>query len=78
MTTLEIKKTSKLKTSSLIRAMSYDKKKCELMVEFKTGSRYLYRDVPSSVVARMSTAKSLGSFFHDNIREVYSFKRLSP
>jgi hypothetical protein len=76
MTTLEIKKTNKLKASSLIKSMVYDKQKCQLMIEFKSGTKYLYRDVPQSVIKRMSSSKSLGSFFHDNIREVYSFKRV--
>lgn len=57
--------------SSNIAAWGYDSG--ILVVEFKSGSKYQYIDVPPNVVAQMSDpGVSIGSFISNNIRGVFS------
>lgn len=61
------------RSSSNIEQVQYVKKYNSLEVEFKSGSRYKYSNVPEDVYESMITAKSMGSYFYWNIRSKYKF-----
>ncbi len=61
--------------SSFIRAIGYDATKKMLFVKFPKGF-YSYQGVKSVTVTRWLKAKSKGSFFHQNIRGNYLYRRL--
>ena len=71
MTTIKITKTLNLPESSIIDEMEYNVNSKYLTVRFKTNREYLYYNVPEDVVREMCKAKSVGSFFRENIRDQY-------
>jgi hypothetical protein len=62
--------------SSNISGVGYDDTTHTLMVAFKGGARYAYKNVPSDVADDLRTAVSPGQFFYDNIRDVYPYVRV--
>lgn len=62
--------------STAIRRYAYDADHGRLDVEFVTGRRYRYADVPPSVAQGMARATSKGGFFNRRIRDRYAFERL--
>lgn len=54
--------------SSNIAAIDHDPVLLELTVEFKNGTRYLYRQVPPSIFDQLIKADSVGSAFHKLIK----------
>lgn len=58
--------------SSVIRRFAYDTGKRELWIEFVSGRRYVYEEVPESVAETMRSAFSKGIYFNSRIRN--SFK----
>ena len=61
--------------SSVIRDFDYDAAEHRLDVQFVSGRRYSYFDVPSEVVEEMRAAASRGSYFNRRIRDRYRFIR---
>lgn len=61
--------------SSVIRSYDYDPAAHRLDVEFVTGKRYSYLDVPAREVAALSRAASRGGYFNRRIRDRYRFVR---
>jgi len=61
--------------SSVIRSFRYDPAAHTLDVQFVTGRRYAYLDVPERVFAAMARAASKGGFFNRRIRDRYRFER---
>lgn len=59
--------------STVIRRFAYDPARRALDVEFVSGRRYRYRDVPEEVVERFRAAFSKGRFFNAHIRDIYAF-----
>ena len=57
--------------SNVIRSFNYDPNTRELLVQFVTGRRYLYAEVPPSEVAAFRTSGSLGRYFNRRIRDRY-------
>lgn len=45
-------------------------------MELKTGTRYLYRDVPAHIHQAFMAAPSKGSFYNQWIRDDYPFVRV--
>lgn len=62
--------------STAIRRYAYDAERRRLEIEFITGRRYRYDDVPASVADAMARATSKGGFFNRRIRDRYPFERL--
>jgi hypothetical protein len=62
--------------STVIRRFHYEAQRQVLVVEFLSGRRYAYVDVPQDVYAAMRAAHSRGSYFNRHVRDRYSFKRL--
>jgi hypothetical protein len=63
--------------SSVIRSYDYDPVDRHLDVEFVSGRRYRYHDVPDDVYGRMRAAFSKGEFFNDHVRDQYRFTELA-
>lgn len=61
--------------STVIRHFDYDKGARRLDIEFVSGRRYSYHDVPARIVAAMRSATSKGSFFNRRIRSHFAFSR---
>lgn len=64
-------------SSSNIAAIGYDSDKEVLIVQFHSGKKYRYSEVPPAVYTGFLEAKSLGIFFSRNIRGNYGYVRLS-
>ena len=62
--------------SSNFRLAEYDTEKKHLIIEFNTGIRYEYLDVPHQIFTQMRTSESQGKFFSSKIAKVYKFKKL--
>lgn len=59
--------------SSVIRSFDYDEAAHRLNIEFVSGRRYTYLDVPVSEVAALRRSGSKGGFFNRRIRNRYAF-----
>jgi len=62
--------------STAIRRYAYDADGHRLEIEFVTGRRYRYADVPPAIADAMTRAASKGGFFNRRIRDRYAFERL--
>ena len=62
--------------STVIRSFDYLKRKRELIVNFMTGRRYVYFDVPEEEVQALRAAFSKGRQFNARIRDNYKFREL--
>ena len=63
--------------STVIRRFDYLPDRRELLVEFTTGRRYVYLDVPESEAAAMREAFAKGVFFNKRIRSRYAARELT-
>lgn len=62
--------------SSNLEQIGYDSDNQELYIVFKkSGLTYVYSDVPESVFEELKNAESLGGYFNQNIKDVYSFRK---
>lgn len=61
--------------STVIRSFDYDPEERRLDIQFVTGRRYSYHDVPARIVAAMRAARSKGQFFNARIRDHFAFTR---
>jgi hypothetical protein len=64
--------------STVIRAFHYRPDQRELLIDFVTGRRYVYFDVPPEEVEAMRAAFSKGRYFNAHIRDSYPFRELTP
>ena len=62
--------------SSSIKAVGYDPDAQRLIIQFHTGKKYAYTDVPPEVHGNLMGAKSIGLFFGLNIRGKYGTVKL--
>jgi hypothetical protein len=61
--------------SSVIRAFRYRDADHRLFVEFVSGRRYVYRDVPKVTAEKFRRAFSKGEFFNAYIKDCFQFDR---
>ena len=61
--------------STAIARFTYDAELHRLDVQFVSGKRYSYFDVPADVAEGMRTAASKGGYFNRLIRDRYRFVR---
>jgi len=66
---------NEIKSSNIVKT-EYDTSTSELVVEFKTGVRYQYDNVPHSMYTKFRMSESQGSFFHKNISKKYKYKKI--
>jgi len=59
--------------SSVIRSFDYDEAEHRLDIEFVSGRRYSYLDVPVEEVAALLRTTSKGGFFNRRIRDQYDY-----
>ena len=64
-----------VKSSNFKRA-EYDTEKKHLIIEFNTGIRYEYLDVPHQLFTQMRTSESQGKFFSSKIAKTFKYKKL--
>ena len=62
--------------STVIRRFEHSPHHRELLVEFVTGRRYVYLDVPESEAAALRAAFAKGRHFNAHIRDRYRFREL--
>ena len=62
--------------SSAIRDHAYDAQTRRLAVEFVSGRRYVYFDVPPDEIDALRSSGSLGRYFNRRIRDRYRFREL--
>jgi hypothetical protein len=63
--------------SSVIRRFVYDQTEHQLWVEFTTGRRYVYEDVPEEVATTFRTAFSKGVYFNTRIRDHFRYREVT-
>lgn len=56
-------------SSSNIKSVGYDPSEKTLAVEFSDGSVYHYHNVEKDVHEGLISAKSVGSYFHTNVKK---------
>ena len=61
--------------STVIRHFAYDAAQHRLDVQFVSGRRYSYHDVPEEVATAMRRARSKGSYFNRQVRDHFQFTR---
>ena len=64
--------------STVIRSFDYHPALAALDIEFVSGRRYRYADVPENVAAEFRSAFSKGRFFNARIRDHYRCAELAP
>ena len=62
--------------STVIRRFDYMPEAQELVIEFTTGRRYAYSDVPEREVQAMRAAFSKGRYFNAHIRDRYRCREI--
>jgi hypothetical protein len=60
--------------SSVIRRFRYDEPSRSLFIEFQSGRRYRYTNVPGQTVEAMRAAFSKGEFFNTQIRGRFEYE----
>lgn len=60
--------------SSHVDSVGYDAAEAELHVEFKDGTRIVYKAVSAPVAAEILGAPSVGKALHTNIRGKYEWR----
>lgn len=60
--------------SSNINSIGYDEEEQILEIEFDNGI-YHYFNVPSQIYQSFLIANSHGKYFHENIKNVYDYKK---
>lgn len=63
-------------SSSDIQSVGYDPQTQTLEIEFNSGGVYQYFHVPASVYQGLMNAGSHGRYFHQNIKNSYSYHRV--
>ena len=61
--------------SSSLRSANYDDRTATLIIVFRNGGRYLYKDVPRTLYEALLSAPSKGSYFDAYIKDRYRFNR---
>jgi len=64
-------KTTFYRSSSFITNVSWDDDTETLLVQFISGTTWLYHDVPQEMYNRLVRSPSVGQFFNKNIRDKY-------
>jgi len=62
--------------STVIRRFVYDETEQELWVEFVTGRRYVYSDVPHEVAETFRLAFAKGVYFNTRIRDRFPHREV--
>lgn len=63
-------------SSSNIASIGYDADNSILEIEFNNGGIYQYSGVPEGVYNGLISAGSHGTYFHNHIKDIYSFHKI--
>ena len=63
--------------SSVIRRFVYDEMEKNLWVEFTTGRRYVYSNVPHEVAEAFRAAFAKGAYFNTRIRDRFPHREVT-
>ena len=63
--------------SSVIRRFVYDEMRQDLWVEFTTGRKYVYSDVPQEVADAFRGAFAKGIYFNTRIRDNFPHREVT-
>ena len=63
--------------SSVIRRFAYCPDSAQLWVEFTTGRRYVYSDVPAEVADTFRSAFAKGVYFNTRIRDRFPYREVT-
>jgi hypothetical protein len=63
--------------SSVISRFVYDQNEHELWVEFTTGRRYVYSNVPEEVASAFRSAFAKGVYFNTRIRDRFPHREVN-
>ena len=63
--------------SSSLKSASYDSLTEKLTITFTSGSIYEYKKVPWLLFTKFRLAESQGKFFIKNIKDSFTFKKIS-
>ena len=63
--------------STVIRRFAYDPAARELWIEFVTGRRYVYEEVPEDVAEALRSAFAKGVYFNSRIRDRFRYRDVS-
>jgi hypothetical protein len=63
--------------STVIRRFVYDADREELWIEFVTGRRYVYEEVPESVATALRSAFAKGVYFNSRIRDRFRCREVN-
>lgn len=61
--------------SSIIKSVGYDEDEKVLEIEFHNGAVYEYKNVPYYEWASLISSVSVGTYFHNNIKNNYEYNR---
>ena len=61
---------------SNVRAVGYDAESQTLEVEFLSGRRYQYYEVPKQIHEKMMLAPSKGRYLNSHIKDQYPYSRV--
>ena len=64
----------KVKSSNILQIEHID---TSLIVYFKGGGLYQYKDVPESIAINMASSESAGKFLNKNIKSQYDFTKIT-
>jgi len=64
--------------STSLTSIGYDSRARALVIEFRSGSTYRYREVPHRVFLELVRSDSKGRYFSKKIRGKYPHERLVP
>jgi len=62
--------------SSNLKRIGYDPSESVLEIEFLSGGKYIYNDVPKNIFLSLKRAPSKGKYFWRKIRDVYEYERI--
>lgn len=62
--------------SHVIRRFFYDQAAGDLWVEFTTGRKYVYSNVPAEVAQAFRAAFSKGVYFNTRIRDSFPYREI--
>ena len=63
--------------SSNISAVGYDMSFGSLIVEYKSGTKYQYKNVPYEVYENLLKAESKGRFVNENVKGKFEYGRIT-
>lgn len=63
--------------STVIRRYAYDHSTAQLWVEFVSGRRYVYANVPPQVAETLGSAFAKGAYFNSRIRDRFPHREVA-